>query len=173
MVLFMGPAFSMSSLMELSDPLGQSPFLVIDSKIAFMVSELKQVRSLYAKNIGALGVIAAHIFSGADITHTEDQKKIDSYVKEYLSAPFKKADGLYDEVLVFNESSIDPELWKNLKVGGFYLIGAKSVECNPPGKFEAFGKLWPTGESLEFGWKFDDEKTGLFDFEFYKIKKLE
>lgn len=168
----MEPMFSMSSLMELSDPLGLSPFLVIDSKIAFLISQLTQVQNLYTRKIGALGVIAAHIYSGADIVHDEDPKKVERYSKEYLPHTFKMADDPYDEVVVHNESSIDPELWKRLKTGGFYIIGAKSVTLNPPGEFEAFGKLWPTGESLEFGWKFNDEKTGLNDFEYYKIKKL-
>jgi hypothetical protein len=39
--------------------------------------------------------------------------------------------------------------------------------------FEAFGKVWPIGSPTEFGWKFQDSLSGLNEFEFTKIKKLE
>lgn len=173
-VLFMGPMFSMTSLMELSDPLGLSPFLVIDAKIAFLLSLMNKGQSLYARKIGALGVVAAHIISGAGLTHHEEHKKVERYSSEYLKHSIPAAVAPYDQVVVFGETSVDPELWKQLKTGGTYIFGSTSVPMfvNPPGTFDALGKLWPEGLATEFGWRFNDDQWGLCDLEVYKLKKL-
>jgi hypothetical protein len=172
--LYMEPTFSMTSLMELTDPLGLSPFLVVDARVGFCLYMLKKGRALYTRNAGALGALGAHIVSESAITHNEDPKKFDQYAKEYLPHAVETPKGLYDQILCFNSKTIDPILWNKLEVGGFYILATieGSLTIKPPGKFEAFGKLWPKGMSTEFGWKFNEENIGLNGLEVAKIKKL-
>lgn len=172
--LYMAPEFSMTSLMELTDPLGLSPFLVVDARVGFTLNLLKKGRSLLTRNVGALGAIGAHIISQSAITHHEDPKKFDLYAKEYLPHKVDAGTEPYDQILCFNSKAIDPVFWKKLEVGGFYILATTegSLSINPPGKFEAFGKIWPKGMATEFGWKFKEENLGLQGLEIAKIKKL-
>lgn len=172
--LYMQNTFSMTSLMELTDPLGLSPFLVVDARVGFSINLLKKGRSLLTRNIGALGAIGAHIISQSAITHHEDPKKFDQYVKEYLPHKVESGTEPYDQILCFNSKTIDPVYWNKLEVGGFYILATTegSLTIKPPGKFEAFGKIWPKGMSTEFGWKFTEENIGLQGLEIAKIKKL-
>lgn len=164
----------MTSLMELTDPLGLSPFLVVDARVGFTLYMLNKGRALYTRNAGALGALGAHIISGAAVTHNEDPKKFDQYAKEYLPHPVEVASEPYDQILCFNSKTIDPVLWNKLEVGGFYILATteSSLTINPPGKFEAFGKIHPKGMPTEFGWKFSEENIGLLGLEVAKIKKL-
>lgn len=172
--LYMDQAFSMTSLMELTDPLGLSPFLVVDARVAFTLYLLKKGRALYTRNAGALGALGGHIISESAITHNEDPKKFDLYAKEYLPHAVKVPQEPYDQIICFNSKTVDPVLWKKLEVGGYYILATNegSLTVNPPGKFEAFGKIWPKGMPTEFGWKFKEENLGLAGLEVAKIKKL-
>lgn len=172
--VFMDADFSMTSLMELTDPLGLSPFLVVDAKIGFVLSMLKKGKALCTKNIGALGAVGAQILSASALKHNEDAKKFEMYAKEYLPHKVEATNGPFDQILCFNQKAIDPTLWKNLEVGGYYILATTegSLTINPPGKFEAFGKLWPKGMSTEFGWKFKEDYLGIAGLEVAKIKKL-
>lgn len=172
--LYMNSDFSMTSLMELTDPLGLSPFLVVDARVGFMLYLLKKGESLCTRGVGSLGAIGAHILSGGALNHSEDQKKIELYAKEYLPHKLEAATEPFDQVLCFNQKSVDVGLWKQLKVGGHYIFGTTEgqLSINPPGKFEAFGRIWPSGMPTEFGWKFNDDMAGLGGLEFAKIKKL-
>lgn len=172
--LFLGPTFSMTSLMELNDPTGLSPFLVLDAKIAFYIYQLDQSVTLLTKNLGPLGTIGAHLISGAKIFHNEDQKKMERYIKEYLLVSPVEKGGVIEQVVVYNEKKIDVNLWKKLRVGGTYLIASSKgpLELNIPGKFKAIKRAWPVGVETDYGWVFLDEEYGLENFEFAKIKKL-
>ncbi len=168
----------MSSLMDPSDTVGLSPFLVLDSKIAFLISQLNKVNTTFARNLGPLGLIAAAIQSGSRFVHEEDQKKVSRYLEEYLpkeSQNIVSQEITYDQVVVFGEISIDQNLWKKLNVGGYYLIASdkSAVQIDlEHEEFEPFGKLWPLGASTEFGWRFEEDDLGLSHYEFTKIRKL-
>ena len=139
-----------------------------------MLYLLKKGESLCTRGMGSLGAIGAHIIAGGALNHSEDSKKIELYAKEYLPHKLETAVEPYDQVLCFNQKSIDPELWNKLKVGGYYIYASTegSLSINPPGKFEAFGRIWPLGMPTEFGWKFKEDNAGLGGLEFAKIKKL-
>ncbi len=176
--LYLGAAFSMSSLMDPSEEVGLSPFLVLDAKIAFLISHLNPVQTTYARQLGPLGIVGAHIKTGSKFIHEEDQKKVSRYLDEYLP---KDNQGLvsqaekYDQVVVYGENTINQVLWKKLEIGGYYLLATDKsgikIDLNHE-EFEAFGKLWPFGEATEFGWRFTEEEWGLNPYEFAKIKKL-
>ncbi|WP_408095483.1 hypothetical protein ACJVC5_10610 [Peredibacter sp. HCB2-198] len=172
-MFYMGPTFSMTSLFDLSDPLGLSPFVSVDAKIAFMVALLDKGGAVLARNMGALGVVAIQ-FSAETVTQNEDPKKITNYYQEYFSSEVNNPDlASYDQIIVFGVSNVIPELWKKLKPGGHYIFGTEgSLEYPNPKTFEAIGTLWPEGEATEFGWKFNSEELGLVNFEVAKIKKL-
>lgn len=176
--LYLGANFSMSSLMDPSDLVGLSPFLVLDAKIAFLISQLNKVETTFARNLGPLGLVGASVHSGSKLVHEEDQKKVSRYLEEYL--PKEKQNILdqsknYDQVVMFGESTIDQTVWKNLNVGGYYILASdkSAIQIDlEHEEFEAFGKLWPYGESTEFGWRFAEEEWGLSQYEFAKIRKL-
>ena len=166
--------FSFSELF-LSGPVGLSPYLFLDAKVALLISLLNSTESLYVKNLGALGAIGAHLYSKAKI-ETLDSSKISRYLPEYLPKDqqeiFTTRDN-YDQVMVFGENSIDRKLWDKLTVGGFYILGGTKLEIDLDGThFEAFGKFMPLGEATEFGWKFNGQEIGLDHFEICKLKKL-
>jgi|GEM_PF-1972928 len=166
--------FSFSELF-LSGPVGLSPYLFLDAKVALLISLLNSTETLYVKNLGALGAIGAHLYSKGKI-ETLEGAKTSRYLPEYL--PRDKQDIFitrknYDQVIVFGESSIDSELWEKLTVGGYYILGGTKLEINlDVTHFEAFGKLMPLGEATEFGWKFNEPGIGLDHFEICKLKKL-
>jgi hypothetical protein len=172
--LYMDATFSMTSLMQLSDPVGFSPFLVLDARVAFSIFQLNIGSSLYTRQLGTLGVIGAHLVSNSLVTHEEDKKKFDQYSKEYLPENIETVSSSFDQILTFNAREIDQDLWDKLKVGGTYIVASSrgAVSVNVRGKFEAFGKLWPVGEATEFGWKFNNNEWGLEDFEICKLQKL-
>lgn len=173
-MFFMGPEFSMTSLIDLSDPLGLSPFLSVDVKVAFLISQIESGVSVFAKNMGALGVVALQ-FSSTTVSHHEDRKRLEQYYREYLPAGKRVIApefDEYDQVVVFGESKINPDLWSKLKIGGHYIFGAiEKLEFPAESFFEAKGKLWPFGEATEFGWRFQEETLGLPEFEFAKLQK--
>lgn len=164
--------------MDPSDSVGLSPFLVLDGKIAFLISQLAKAGTTYARNLGPLGLVGAHIHAGSKFVHEEDQKKVSRYLEEYLPKENQNIviqTESYDQVVVFNENTIDQNLWKKLNVGGYYLIASdkSAIQIDlEHEEFEAFGKLWPYGESTEFGWRFKEEEWGLAHYEFAKIRKL-
>jgi hypothetical protein len=172
--LYLGSAFSMTSLMDMNNPLDLSPFLVLDAKMAFFISQLEKSSFLICKNLGPLGTIGSHIFSSSKIAHNEDQKKVARYVKEYFPASPLSSEGDLDQVIVYNESKIYQELWDKLRVGGTYLIASLKVplEINLSGTFEAAKLSWPNGMSTEYGWRFFEDDWGLNEFEYAKLKKL-
>lgn len=176
--LYPNENFALSSLMDLSDPLGFSPYLLIDARIAFATSQLVPGKSCYARQIGALGVLAAYFQTLGIFGHEEDDKKISLFQKEYLPQElqnFISPQTTYEQVIVFGESMIDLQLWSKLKVGGFFILASDKTAITvnlAPEDFEAFGKLWPFGEPTEFGWRFKEAQWGLQNFNFMKIKKL-
>lgn len=176
--LYLDANFSMSSLTGPSDSVGLSPFLVLDAKIAFLISQLNAVATTYARSLGPLGLVGASILTGSKIVHEEDQKKVSRYLEEYLPrenqsiTPDTKS---YDQIVVFGGTRIDQNLWKQLNVGGYYLVASdkSAIEIDlEQEEFEAFGKLWPFGESTEFGWRFKEDQWGFTQYEFAKIRKL-
>ncbi|WPU66444.1 hypothetical protein [Peredibacter starrii] len=173
-MFYMGPTFSMTSLFDLSDPLGLSPFVSVDAKIAFLIGQIDSEGAVYAKNMGALGVVGLQFISRS-VTHAEDPKKILDYYREYFSSGTEINPDVnsFDHVVVFGEARVVPELWQKLKSGGTYIFGATEPLIFPdPALFEAKGNLWPVGESTEFGWKFNNDELGLSQFEFGRIQKL-
>lgn len=156
-----GQTFSMSSLVELSDFVGLSPYYFLDSRVALMLSLLNR-GSVFVKGMGPLGSLAAIGRAGTGFTN----ERIDKYVSEYFPSNPLERRSSYDQVLVFDEEVIDSELWNLLRPGGFYIYGSMKKRLHPPEQpFEAFGKLYPVGSPTEFGWKFED-------LEISKIKKL-
>lgn len=176
--LYLGANFSMSLLMDLSDPVSLSPFLVLDAKVAFLISQLNPVATTYARQLGPLGLIGAHLMTNSKFIHEEDPKKIGRYLDEYLpksQQDIVSGEEKYDQVVVFGESVVKPELWNKLKVGGFYILASDKAPITIDlsyEEFEAFGKRWPYGQPTEFGWRFKEEEWGLKDYEFAKIRKL-
>lgn len=174
---YIGNHFSMGSLMEESTRFNLSPFAVLDARVAFLLGQVNKGTSILARNIGPLAVVVAH-FDSLSVTHNEDRKKVDSYLKEYLPPKEVKVSpelDHYDQIVVFGECDIQDHLWEKLKVGGYYILASYSegLQISKPGTdFEAMGKIWPHGEATEFGWKFTEEELGLFGFEFCKLKKL-
>lgn len=165
-----GPHFSMSSLLDLTDSLGLSPYFVLDAKLAFMISQLGK-GNIYIRGIGELASTAALMKAGNGYV-SGDQERLKKYISEYLpSDPLSVAE-TYQQVLTFGETDIDSSLWEKLSPGGFYYLGTRDSSLKlSAGKFEAFGKLWPSGEPTEFGWRFGKETPELSGFEFAKIKK--
>ncbi len=176
--LYLGAAFSMSSLMDPSEAVGLSPFLVLDAKIAFLISQMNVVDTTYARRLGPLGLVGAKIKTGSRFVHEEDQKKLSLYTEEYLlkdNQELTTQSEQYDQVADFGSHIIDQDLWKKLKIGGFYLIASdkNSIQIDlEHEEFEAFGKRWPFGGPTEFGWRFKEEEWGLNNYEFAKIRKL-
>lgn len=172
--LIIGPTFPMTALLELNGDTGLSPFLVLDAKMAFYITLLEKSKTLATKNIGPLATVAAHIKSGAKICHNEDKKKFSQYVKEYLPQNPEAKDTSFDQVMVYNESTINPALWKKLKVGGQYLLASSKepLTIEPNGKFKIIRSRWPQGYETKIGWKFDEEESGLENFEFARLKKM-
>lgn len=165
-----GPHFSMSSLLDLTDSLGLSPYFVLEAKMAFMVSQLGK-GDIYLRGVGALTATAALMKAGTGYV-SGDQESLKQYITEYLPAdPITHKDS-YQQVLTFGETEIDSSVWEKLRPGGFYFLGTdnKTMKLSDK-KFEAFGKLWPSGEPTEFGWRFGKETPELSGLEFAKIKK--
>ena len=172
-VFYMDDNFSISELISLSDPLGFSPFYFLDPRMAFLISQLNKGGELFARGLGPIGTVAA-MGKVQKVMHTEDFHKVGKVIEEYLPEGNFQNLSNYDQVIVFGESEVDEILWNNLRVGGFYLIGSMGGSIvYPKEAFEAFGKVWPIGSPTEFGWKFQDSLSGLNEFEFTKIKKLE
>lgn len=164
--------------MDPSEVVGLSPFLVLDAKIAFLISQINAAETTYAEQLGPLGLVGAKIKSGSKFVHLEDQKKLIQYMEEYLPKENQLITTealLYDQVVVFGSQTVNQELWKKLNVGGFYLLasdkGSIQIDLEHE-EFEAFGKRWPFGGPTEFGWRFTEEEWGLSNFEFAKIRKL-
>ncbi len=172
-VFYVDETFSISDLINLSDPLGFSPYYFLDPRVAFLISQLHKGGELFARGLGPVGTVAT-MGAVQKVMHTEDPQKVSRVIEEYL--PHSNVQNLsnYDQVIVFGENKVDEILWKKLRVGGFYLIGSiqGSIE-HPKEAFEAFGKLWPMGIPTEFGWRFQDSLSGLNEFELMKIKKLD
>lgn len=172
--LFLGPTFPMTSLMELNDSTGLSPFLVLDAKMAFLIHQLETSKTLVTKNLGPLATIGAHLLSGAKIYHNVDKKKFAQYVKEYLPQNPEAKEKVWDQVIVFNEPKINPAFWQKLKIGGYYILATtkQSIELEVKGKFHIIKSKWPKGQETETGWRFSEEELGLEDLEFTKIRKV-
>ena len=169
---YMDDNFTMSSIFELSDPLGFSPFYFLDPRVSFLLSQMNLGGDLIIRGVGPIGTVAAlgKVDRGM---HFEDQTKVKNTINEYLPKSNVETLLSYDQVVVFGEQKIDELLWKNLRPGGFYLLGSITGKINPfVDGYEPFGKMWPIGMPTETGWKFNDSKSGLVEFEFTKLKKL-
>jgi hypothetical protein len=169
---YMDENFTMSSIFELSDPLGFSPFYFLDPRVSFLISQMNWGGDLIIRGVGPIGTVAAlgKVDRGM---HFEDQTKVNNTINEYLPKSNVETLLSYDQVVVFGEQKIDEVLWKNLRPGGFYLLGSITGKINPlVDQYEPFGKMWPLGMPTETGWKFNDSKSGLVEFEFTKLKKL-
>jgi hypothetical protein len=166
-----GDAFSFASLMDLSVSLRQSPFFFLDARLSFALSALSPV-STFFQGLGPLGTVAAfsRVSSG---NSSEQMSMLTKYFIEYFpNAPvFSKAP--YQQILTFGEGRVNEELWDQLAVGGFYVLGFLEKPIEAPKKpYEVFGKLWPWGSPTEFGWFFQENDLGLDNFYFSKFKKL-
>lgn len=176
-VFYMGSTFSMSSLMSLTESGGLSPYAVVDARVSLLISILNKGTSVYAHNLGALGVVVTH-FDSLTVTHHEDTKKVNGYMKEYIPPKgivVSPELPQYDQVIAFGDTEIIQYLWEKVKVGGFYILGSITDQLSvslPPESFEAVKDHWPCGEATEFGWRFQEENLGLKDFQMVKLKKL-
>lgn len=170
--LIPGDHFSLSKSLGETLLVGYSPYLVLDAKVAFVISEAAK-KDAFCRGLGALGTVGVYVTTRCPVGHNENPEKFKSYVEEYLPAdPTKNWQG-YEQIITFGESSIDPELWSKLKVGGYYLLGSQvPIVIKPGSLFEALGRPWPYGGPTEFGWKFNEVHFGLSHFEFVKIRKL-
>lgn len=171
--LYMDHDFSFGRTMELSSALKLSPFLALDPKIAFLISNADKKVSL-CRGIGILGAIGLHFMTGENvITSDNDIKRETRYVNEYLPHNPLITAGKFEQVVVYGNHQIDRSLWDLLPVNGTYIMGFMNRELDTSNvHFEAFGKLWPYGEANEFGWQFEEENWGLSGFKFYKFRKL-
>ena len=169
--LYPSETFSFSSLMGLTDPVGLSPFLMLDPVVAFTVSQAEKKIS-FCKNLGPLGTLGVHFFSGEKVIHEENPEAFMRYREEYLPHDPVATGSRYEQVIVFGENVIDEKLWSKLSPGGFYIIGTRGKIT--PGNYPIgpFGKLWPVGMPTEIGWQFDETNLGLDNFSFAKLKKL-
>ncbi len=167
-----GPRFSMSSLMLL-DEQTLSPFLVLNSQVALLLSLLDKRSPTKVFGLGPLGTVGAGLLSGDLVIHEENSPKVEEYLKEYYGTiPEISSQGKLQQVLAFNETTIRSNLWEELEVGGIYIIGSNEpIQLDKTLSFEALGRSFPVGEHTEFGHRFDDENLGLNNFEIVKIKK--
>ena len=165
--------FSFGRAMELSAVLKFSPFLALDPKVAFLISAADKKIS-YCRGIGVLGSIGLHFFTLENIMISDsDEKQQAKYINEYLPHNPFTLEEKFEQVVVFGKNKIEKSLWDQLPVGGTYLMGFTNGNLDTSeADFEAFGSLWPYGESTEFGWQFSEENWGLSGFKFYKLKKL-
>lgn len=173
---YMTPMFSITSLLSQSDVVGLSPYALVDARVAIMISRLNPAESAFTKNVGALGMTVV-AFHSSCVGSEERRADVAKYFKEYLPQERIPVIGaqLYDQIIVYDETEIDLELWKKLKVGGHYIFGSSKGPLSysiPPKHFDAIGVLYPYGEATEFGWKFEEDELGLKGFEFSKLKKL-
>lgn len=167
-----GPRFSMSSLMLLDEET-LSPFLVLNSQVALLLSLLDKRSPTKVFGLGPLGTVGASLLSGDLVVHEENSPKVEEYLKEYYGIiPENTSQGRLQQVLAFNETTIRSSLWEELEVGGIYIIGSSGpIQLDETLSFEALGRSFPVGEHTEYGHRFDDENLGLNNFEIVKIKK--
>lgn len=169
---YMDDNFSMSTLFDVTDSSDLSPFYFLDPRIAFLISQMNLGGDLLIRGFGPVGTVAAlgKVQRGM---HFEDQVKVKNTIQEYLPKSNIETLLTYDQVVVFGEQKIDESLWKNLTPGGFYLLGSITGPINVTmDRAEPFGKVWPVGVPTEIGWKFNDSRSGLIEFEIAKLKKL-
>jgi hypothetical protein len=171
-IFYMGPTFSISSMMNQSDPVGLAPYFLLDAKTAFVMSLLKKGQ-LLTRGLGPLAAVAAFMRAREGFIFEGDQKAR-TYISEYLPYDPLKECSLYDQVIAFGESSIDEYLWKKLAPHGTYIIASLRgpLKLNDH-KFDARGRIWPLGEATEWGWKFHHPELGLDNFEIAKLEKLD
>ncbi|MFP5385963.1 MAG: hypothetical protein ACLGHN_07775 [Bacteriovoracia bacterium] len=169
--LYPGHDFSFSVLLDLSNNVSLSPFLMLDPKVAFTVSQVNKAEA-FCKNLGPLGTLGVHFFSGEKVIHEENQKEFLKYQEEYLPHNPASESLTYEQVVVFGENSIDEKLWNKLTPGGFYIIGTQGRITAGNFNVEPFGKPWPLGVATEIGWRFNASELGLEEFEFAKFRKL-
>lgn len=172
---FMGPRFSMSSLMEATDPLGLSPYLVVNAQVALLLSLLDKKETTLVQNLGPLGSVGVFLFTEGALIYREDESKVKQYLEEYVGADFSlpEVQSFPDQMIVYGENTIRMELWDKLQVGGTLILGSsRPIMLDSSLNFEAVGKLYPLGEATEFGWRFDEENLGLEKFEIVKVRKL-
>jgi len=162
----------MSSLMLLDEGT-LSPYLVLNSQVALLLSLLDKRSPTKVFGLGPLGTVGASLLSGDLVIHEENSPKVEEYLKEYYGTiPERSSQGKLQQVLAFNETSIRSSLWEELEVGGIYIIGSgEPIQLDKTLSFEALGRSFPVGEHTEFGHRFDDESLGLNNFEVVKIKK--
>lgn len=154
-----------------------SPFLAIDMKVSLLVSLLRPGESLGCYGLGAMGVLACYFQTRAPLRHDLSQDQLERALQEYLPEPQRKswriAEAPLDQVLLVGERDLKYAQSK-LKLGGRLVIGQLSgrVMFSPhPDDYEAFGSLWPEGESTEFGWRFRKDVLGLEELEFAQFIK--
>lgn len=168
-----GPRFSMISLMLL-DQEELSPYLVLNAQVALLLSLLDKKVPTKVFNLGPLATVGASLLVGEMVIHEENSPKLQEYYKEYFGEiPIDVSSTGLKQVLVFNESTIRAHLWKELEVGGTYILGStEGIQIDPSLSFESLGRPYPVGEKTEFGHRFQEENLGLLNFEVVKIKKL-
>lgn len=169
---YMDEKFSIPQLFESVDPFDLSPYFFLDPRVAFLISQMSLSGDAFIQGLGPVATVAALTKVDRGI-HTEDFAKTEKIIQEYLPKSNVTQLKTFNQIVVFGSNKVDEELWKNLLVGGFYLMGSITGPITVPHfDFEAFGKLWPIGMPTEIGWKFNDQNSGLVNFEFCKIKKL-
>lgn len=160
-----------------SDESVLSPFLAIDMKVSLLVSLLRPGETLGCYGLGAMGVLACYFQTRAPLRHDVSPDEFERALQEYVPEPLRKswrtAEAPLDQVLLLGERDLQ-EAQSQLKMGGRLVIGQLSgrVMFSPhPSDYEAFGSLWPEGESTEFGWRFKKDVLGLEELEFAQFLK--
>jgi hypothetical protein len=154
-----------------------SSYLSIDMKVSFLVSLLRPGGTLGCYGLGAMGVLACYFQTRAPLRHDLSQEQFEQALRDYLpqeqQARWRTPDAPLDQVLLVGEREVT-DGQSRLKRGGRLLIGKISgpVRFSPhPDDYEAFGSLWPEGESTEFGWRFTEDVVGLEGLEFAQFLK--
>lgn len=164
--------FSFSHLLKMTDSEKHSPFIFLDARISLLISLSSQIPT-FSRGLGPLGTLCLNWHSGHKIEHSENLELMNKAFMEYGSEdPFEKLSEL-DQIIIFNEDSIDPLLWKRCKIGGHYIIGSlKPLRIESSYHLSPIGKLMPLGEPTEFGWTFSNQESLFGPFEFAKFQKL-
>ena len=178
--LYMDSNFSINAMLKMTDPVGLSPFFILDARIALLISLVSKNSSLLTRGLGPQAVVACLSNFKSQLEHFENPQLIDKYLAEYFPKSYSININKIlrpKQIIIYNEIEIDLKLWEKLDIGGMYILGttSKSPILNlSPSRFEAIGNLWPVGESTEFGWKFEtkNDELGLNGFEIHRLKKI-
>ncbi len=155
-----------------------APFMSLDMKISFMINLLKPQQTLRCVGLDPLALIGCFFQTKSHIVHDTDEAKLSPMLCEYLPESahkyFSKDGSATQQVLYLNqEPNFENLQFQLAQEGSLLLVRTQgAIAFSPhPRDFEAWGCLWPLGESTEFGWRFTDDTVGLEGLEFARFLK--